>query len=89
MTYRIEFSKKFQKDVQKLDSQVAKQIKFTIDKFIINPFSCEWVKLKGFENYYRIRNGNYRIIFEKTEHDVIVIKFLRVKHRRDIYKDLS
>lgn len=88
MTYRFEFSKKFQKDVQKLDKQTIKQIKFTIDKFIINPDSCDWIKLKGHTNYYRIRSGDYRIIFEKVESNIILIKFLKVNHRKEVYQDL-
>lgn len=89
MTYKFEFSKKFQKDISKLDNQTQKQIKYTIDKFIINPFSCDWIKLKGFDNYYRIRSGDYRIIFEKIEEtNTIIIKFLKANHRREVYKDL-
>ncbi len=89
MSYQIEFSKKFQKDIKKLDKQTAKQIKRTVDKFIIAPESCDWIKLKGFSNYYRIRSGDYRIIFEKIENNKIVIKFLTVNHRREIYQDLN
>ena len=88
MTYKFEFSSKFQKDVAKLDKQTAKQIKLAIDRFIINPFSCDWIKLKGFPNYYRLRSGDYRIIFEKIEANVVIIKFLRVNHRREVYKEL-
>ncbi|OGI03517.1 MAG: hypothetical protein A2Y25_11020 [Candidatus Melainabacteria bacterium GWF2_37_15] len=89
MTYKFEFSKKFQKDVEKLDKQTIKQIKFSVDKFIINPFLCDWIKLKGFKNYYRIRSGDYRIIFEKIETtNNIIIKFLKINHRREVYRDL-
>ena len=89
MTYKFEFSKNFQKDVNKLDKQTKKQIKFIIDKFIINPFLCDWIKLKGVKNYYRIRSGNYRIIFEKIEtSNCIIIKFLKINHRREAYRDL-
>ena len=40
-------------------------------------------KLKGFENFYRLRLGNYRLGF-LFEDDKIV--FLRFLHRKDIYK---
>lgn len=89
MTYNFEFSKNFQKDIQKLDKQTSKQIKSVIDKFIVNPFSCDWIKLQGFSNYYRIRSGNYRIILEKihTDNDII-IKFLKINHRREVYRNI-
>jgi len=40
--------------------------------------------IKGFKNYYRIRIGDYRIGFKKAEGENI--EFMRVKHRKDIYK---
>lgn len=39
--------------------------------------------IKGFKNYYRIRLGDYRIGF-KTESKTVI--FMRVCHRKDIYK---
>lgn len=87
MSYKFEFSKNFQKDMQKLDKQTVLQIKKSIDRFIITPDSCDWIKLKGYESYYRIRSGDYRIIFEKIESNKIIIKFLKVNHRREVYQD--
>jgi mRNA-degrading endonuclease RelE of RelBE toxin-antitoxin system len=40
--------------------------------------------IKGFRGYYRVRLGDYRIGFKK-EREFIV--FMRVKHRKDIYKN--
>ena len=91
MKYKFEFANKFQKQVHKFDKNTGKQIKLTIDKFIINPDSCDWIKLKAHQNFYRIRSGDYRIIFEKQEfnsENVIKILFLDVKHRREVYRDL-
>ena len=40
-------------------------------------------KIQGFESYYRIRLGDYRIGLEKEDDTLILIRFL---HRKDIYK---
>lgn len=40
-------------------------------------------KIKGFKNYYRVKIGNYRIGFKKLDGRII---FMRVLHRKDIYK---
>jgi len=40
-------------------------------------------KIKGFKNYYRVRIGDYRIGFKKVKNQII---FMRVLHRKDIYK---
>ena len=91
MKYRFEFTNRFKKQVKKLDRKTVQQIKLTVDKFIKNPDFCDWVKLQGDQNLYRIRSGDYRIIFEKqdlTKESIILILFIYVKHRKDVYRNL-
>jgi len=40
-------------------------------------------KMKGYKDYYRIRLGNYRIGFKKRDKEIV---FMRVLHRKDIYR---
>jgi mRNA interferase RelE/StbE len=40
-------------------------------------------KLTGFTNYYRIKLGDYRLGFEKIDHETI--RLLQFAHRKDIY----
>ena len=47
------------------------------------PFGCE--KLSALERY-RIRQGNYRIIYEIFDAE-IVVEVVKVGHRRDVYRD--
>jgi mRNA interferase RelE/StbE len=44
-------------------------------------------KLKGSRDLFRIRHGDYRVIYQ-IKKDVLVIIIIRVGHRRDIYKNL-
>ena len=50
-----------------------------------NPFPYDSKKLKANENAYRIRVGNYRILYEVFKQNLI-IKIVRVAHRKDAYK---
>ena len=43
----------------------------------------EMVKLKGYDHYYRIRVGNYRLGVSMEEDSFCFVRFL---HRKDIYK---
>ncbi|MGK7942339.1 MAG: type II toxin-antitoxin system RelE/ParE family toxin [Crocosphaera sp.] len=43
-------------------------------------------KLKGFENEYCIRIGNYRVRYEINDQQLIII-LVSCRHRRDIYRD--
>jgi len=45
--------------------------------------SYDFKSINGFNNYYRIRIGNYRVGF-KTENQTII--FMLVRHRKDIYR---
>jgi mRNA interferase RelE/StbE len=50
------------------------------------PAGCE--KLKGFTfNYYRVRQGNYRIVYEIKDKEVIVV-IVYIGHRKDFYERL-
>ncbi len=46
------------------------------------PDGCK--KLKGNNGYYRIRVGDYRIIYD-IEDDILYIEILHMKHRKDAY----
>lgn len=47
------------------------------------PLGCK--KLKGYKNSFRIRVGNYRVIYE-IEDNVLRILVLAIGHRKDVYK---
>lgn len=43
--------------------------------------------MKGIKNYYRLRIGNYRVIFE-TINEKLIIYVIKIDNRGDIYKNL-
>ena len=83
------FKKTFIKDFEKLpnnEKEKAREVCFFIFPEIndLGEFKkYPILKIKGFENYYRIRIGNFRIGFKKSGQQVI---FMRVLHRKDIYR---
>lgn len=40
-------------------------------------------KLKGFQNIFRVRVGDYRIVYKKTRQKIYVVL---IRHRKDIYR---
>jgi len=83
----INYEKSFLKDIQKLnDKKVATKLKSLIEEFeqIPNLQNITNIKkLKGFEIYYRLKIGNYRLGFSYQDNQIDLIRFL---HRKDIYK---
>lgn len=49
------------------------------------PTGCE--KLSGQLDLYRVRSGNYRVVYE-IQDDVVLVTVVKVGHRKDIYRKL-
>lgn len=84
---KVAFKKSFLKELQKLRN---KGLKNSIAESIIQVESAHSItqirnikKLTGFDNYYRIRIGDYRIGL-KIDGDTVY--FVVFEHRKDIYK---
>ncbi len=85
----VEFDKSFLKSIKTIDNQI---ILNRLGKIILRVEKASSLselknirKLSGFESYYRIRMGDYRIGFELLSGNII--RFIIVAHRKDIYRD--
>ncbi len=84
----LEISHKAEKDLSGLNKTEAKKFLKKINQYIENPVSVEVTKLKGFNDYYRIRQGDYRVVFKVVDSSVKIMYVLRIQHRREAYRDL-
>jgi mRNA interferase RelE/StbE len=76
------------KDLQKIPKKDSSLIVLKVDEYTkINPFK-KAKKLSGiFEGLYRYKIANYRVIFEiDSDGNINLIKILKIKHRKDIYR---
>ncbi len=86
--YTIQFDRRVKKDFKSLKPQDIKRIKSAILELSNNPRPNGCTKLKGDKHdYYRIRVGNYRVIY-LIEDEILLVLVVRVGHRREIYKNL-
>ena len=69
----ILFSNNSKKQIKKLNIRIQKKIINTLDKFK-NNLLVDIIKLKGKENEFRIRTGNYRIQLQKVREGFLVTK---------------
>lgn len=84
-SYRIEWKNSAYKELQKLPRQMIQRIVEAVDDLPNNPYPSGVKKLVGSEFSYRIRIGDYRVIYEIIE-DKLVIEIIRVRHRKDVYR---
>ena len=85
MSYQIIIPKPVQKQLKKLPSTIYSQVIPKISNLQENPRPQGVKKLKGFDNEYRIRIGDYRIRYEINDSEKVLI-LLSCRHRRDAYK---
>lgn len=78
---KIEYKKKAVKYINSADKPTKKRLKEAIEKLPFGDIS----KLKGFENEYRLRVGDLRVLFT-IENDIITIN--NILPRGQVYKRL-
>ncbi len=84
-SYQIEFKSSALKELEKLPRQIIPRAIAAIKRLAENPYPQGVKKLAGFERTYRVRVGDYRIMYEIHE-DRLIIEIIRVKHRKDVYR---
>jgi len=86
--YRIEITRRAQKQIAGLDRAVAERVAEKIDTLAENPRPRGITAVRGEKDVYRIRVGQYRIVYVVKD-EVLVVVVFRVRHRdKDTYKGL-
>ena len=85
--YSVTFARSARKELEKLPSSTARRIIEHIEALLINPRTTRSVKLQGNRNLWRIRVGDYRIIY-RVDDGARIIDVSVIRHRRDAYRDL-
>ena len=84
--YTVEIARRAVKSIVKLPGHEQQKIRAAIDILADEPRPPSCTKLSGEDSVYRVRIGDYRILYEVI--DVrLVIHVVRVGHRRDVYRD--
>jgi mRNA interferase RelE/StbE len=82
MIYEIEIKNRAMKDLESLSSEEKQRVSARIDE-LRNNLQGDVKRLRNFIPRFRMRSGDYRVLFEVEENRVIVY---RVRHRRDVYR---
>jgi mRNA interferase RelE/StbE len=87
MAYRIEITPAAERQLKALSKTLQKRMveQFLDLEIIPRPPGVE--KLKGSEDQYRLRVGDYRIIYQ-IQDQALIILVVKIGHRKDIYRRL-
>jgi mRNA interferase RelE/StbE len=87
VAYTVELSNPAKKDLAKLSPENQIRITKALRKLAQDPRPMGVEKLQGEQNAYRIRVGDYRVLYEIHDTVLLVLVF-RVRHRKEVYRDL-
>jgi len=82
--FAILFTRSARKELENLPNAAVERILASISKLSSEPFPGGCKKLKGEKHIWRIRVGDYRIIYSVYP-DMLVIDIIRIRHRREVY----
>ena len=86
-SYNISFKPSVEKDLRPLSKSVVARVIEQIERLKTEPFPRQAIKLSGAERLYRIRVGDYRIVYEvDIRAKQVMIHYVR--HRREAYRSL-
>ena len=85
MAYRVDVSPAALRDLKRISRESHSRIRPVIDRLADNPRPSGVEKLTAQPNRYRVRAGDYRIVYEIRD-SVLVVLVVRVAHRREVYR---
>jgi mRNA interferase RelE/StbE len=86
--YRIDFTPAARRQFRKLAPETRKRLAAVVDGLATEPRPRSAVRLSGgVQNVYRLRHGDYRIVYELHD-DRLVVLVIRIGHRREVYRNL-
>ena len=83
--YELRITPTARKEIDRLPTQARERVEVAIVSLADNPRPFGSKKMRGLQDTYRIRVGNYRVIYE-VQDDALLIIVVAVGDRKDIYR---
>jgi mRNA interferase RelE/StbE len=84
-SYQIEIKPSTSKELEKFPRQLIVRVVAAIKELANDPHPPGVKKLSGFDRTFRIRVGDYRVLYDIYENR-LVIEIIRIRHRKDVYR---
>lgn len=85
MPYRVLFKPSAARELNRLPLALTERIERAIDALVAEPRPASVKKLQGAANLWRVRVGDYRIVYEIHDREIVIV-VLRIAHRKDVYR---
>jgi mRNA interferase RelE/StbE len=84
-SYAITFTRSSRKELERLDERLVSRVFHQIERLAENPRPAECRKLVGREALWRIRVGDYRVVYGISDAEKRV-DIVMVRHRKEVYR---
>ena len=85
MRYAIQIEPSFARGFDRLPANLQRRVNVRVALLADSPRPPGCAKLSGFPSRYRIRVGDYRVIYEVKD-ELLTVLVVRVGHRREVYR---
>ena len=85
MAYTLQFKPAALRQLEKLPRDVQRRVVAKIETLRDDPFAAGCKKLSGVPDAWRVRVGDYRIVYQ-VHRAVLLILVLTIGHRREVYR---
>jgi mRNA interferase RelE/StbE len=86
VNYEVRKTRRVQREIDAIEKRDCLRIEGAIALLAENPRPPKATKLVGQRNRWRVRTGDYRILYE-IDDGVLTVLVIRVAHRREVYRD--
>jgi mRNA interferase RelE/StbE len=86
-SYKVTPKPSVEKDLRSLSKTAIARVVKSLDRLAEEPFPRQALKLEGGEGLYRLRVGDYRVIYSVNQEALEIIVH-HVRHRREVYRTL-
>ena len=83
--YSVGYESAARKELSKLDLPIARRIARAVSALGADPRPAGCRRLVGYDNLWRIRIGDYRVVYMIKDTELIVLA-LRIAHRSEVYR---
>lgn len=84
--YTIRFAPTANRNFDRLPVQIRWRVRVAIDRLAVNPRPPGVRKIRGNLGDYRIRVGQYRVLYDINDAEILVY-IVRIGHRREVYRN--
>lgn len=85
MAYNLEVLPTAKRQLDRLPADIQRRAADAINRLCENPRPVGAIKLTGNEGLYRVRSGDYRIVY-RIEDSRLLVLIVKVGHRKEIYR---